>query len=237
MRSALLLAIAAVPVSAAFAPAAKNGAKSYSDLLAQRDATFGMGCFWKPSEELLKIDGVVDTVAGYTGNPQANEPPNYDKVCFSREWVEGVRVVYDDEKVAYPELLDAFFEAQEPKLGSRQYASIIFPHDEEQKEAAQTWLEAGANRVREDGVPVKFTKIESLSRFYKAEGYHQRYWAKFRPRVAAVVGLIALEMAHLDSYVSPDIDAAIDTFADWSLKIIGAGVLLERVLDAKVEEL
>lgn len=210
-------------------------------LNAQREATFGMGCFWKPSEELLKVDGVIDTIAGYTGHPAAKEDPTYDKVCFSREWVEGVRVVYDDNKLSYNELLDAFFYAQEPKGGSRQYASFIFPHDEEQREAAQSWLQAGteAKRVRDDGVPVSFTRIDSLSPFYKAEGYHQSYWGKFRPRVAAVLGLVVLNLAPLGStgVVPTDVISTIHTVSDLSLKAIGAYVLLERVIDAKVVKL
>jgi hypothetical protein len=43
--------------------------RKQTSLSAARSATFGMGCFWEPSEELLKVDGVMDTVAGYTGNP------------------------------------------------------------------------------------------------------------------------------------------------------------------------
>ena len=31
----------------------------------QRVATLGLGCFWEPSEKLLKLDGVVDTRCGY----------------------------------------------------------------------------------------------------------------------------------------------------------------------------
>ena len=68
-------------------------------LQAIKEGTFGMGCFWEPAEELRKVKGVVDTVAGYTGNPTANKAPTYDSVCFSRDWVEGVRVKFDDEMI------------------------------------------------------------------------------------------------------------------------------------------
>ena len=201
-----------------------------------------MGCFWKPSEELLKVDGVIDTAAGYTGNPSFSStiPPKYDDVCFGQVWVEGVRVIYDDETISYQELLEAFFEAQEPKINSRQYASIIFPHDKEQEEIASSWLQQGIaeKRVREkDGMPLSITTLEPLSRFFKAEGYHQRYWQKFRPRVAAVVGLIALQMLPLDMYVTPGIGSTIHSAVDWSLKLIAVFVILERLLDTKVEEL
>ena len=51
---------------------------------------------WEPSEEMLKVEGVTNTVAGYTGNPEATRAPTYDSVCFGDRWVEAVRVTYDD---------------------------------------------------------------------------------------------------------------------------------------------
>ena len=243
--AAALLFLAHVPTgTSAFVVHSKKTTSSSASnnvLRAQKEATFGMGCFWKPAEDLLKVDGVIDTTAGYTGHPEAKEDPTYDKVCFSRDWVEGVRVIYDDNKISYDELLDAFFDAQEPRTGSRQYASFIFPHDDEQTEIAQTWLQEGteAKRVRDDGVPVSFTRIEPLSPFYAAEGYHQRYWAKFRPRVAAVLAFVALNLAPLNNsgFLTPDVISTIHTISDLSLKAIGAYVLLERVIDAKVVKL
>ena len=237
--TAVLVTLSTSFVADAFVNQVGQKCRRSSQRQAQKDATFGMGCFWKPSEELLKVDGVIDTTAGYTGNPAATDAPTYDSVCFSRDWVEGVRVVYDDDKISYQELLDAFFAAQEPKAGSRQYASIIFPHDDEQTKVAQNWLRDGteSKRVRGDGVPVSFTNLEPLSPFYSAEGYHQRYWQKFRPRVAAVIGCIILNLAPLDTVVTPDVLSTIHTVSDVSLKAIAAYVILERVIDAKVVEL
>jgi peptide-methionine (S)-S-oxide reductase len=206
-------------------------------LAARREATFGMGCFWKPAEELLKKDGVLDTVAGYTGNPKATSAPSYDSVCFGRDWVEGVRVYYDDDTLTYRELLDAFFEAQEPKFGSRQYASIIFPHDTEQQEVAQEWLQMETQRTRADGISVGITEVEPLTKFYKAEGYHQRYWAKQRPRFAVIIGLITLSSGILDSFIPLSLHSTIDTIANGLTIAIAIYVMAERFLDAKVIEL
>jgi len=219
-----------------FAPVSTS-ARSCFSLAAQKEATFGMGCFWKPAEELLKTDGVTNTVAGYTGNPKATGAPSYDKVCFGREWVEGVRVYYDDDKVTYRELLDAFFEAQEPKLSSRQYASIVFPHDDEQQKVAREWMTNEKDRVRPDGVPLDFTQMEPLTKFYQAEGYHQRYWAKQRPRFATIVGLCALSTGIIDSYVPANFLSSFHTAANGLTLAISFYVMAERVIDAKVVEL
>lgn len=196
-----------------------------------------MGCFWKPAEELLKTNGVIDTVAGYTGKATATVAPSYEAVCMGQEWVEGVRVYYDDDTVTYRELLDAFFQAQEPKLASRQYASIIFPHNDEQERIAQEWLTNERNRIRPDGIPVGITTIEPLTKFYKAEGYHQRYWTKQRPRFAIIVGLLALSSGIADSYIPPDLHSTIDTIANGLTLAMAIYVMAERFIDSKVAEI
>jgi methionine-S-sulfoxide reductase len=198
-----------------------------------------MGCFWKPSEELLKTKGVIDTVVGYTGNPTASQAPTYEGVCFSREWVEGVRVKYDDAEISYRELLDAFFEAQEPQ-NSRQYASIIFTHDEEQRQEAQSWLQEGvqAKRVRQrDGAAVSWTTMEPVSAFYQAEGYHQRYWQKQRPRFAIILALLAASSGLFDSFLPFTFAQKLHTAANAVVLLCCAGILMERKLDAKVFKL
>lgn len=202
-------------------------------LAAREEATFGMGCFWKPSEELLKVPGVIDTVVGYTGVADVEEPPSYEKVCFTRDWVEGVRVFYDDEQLSYEDLLDSFFETQEPKLQSRQYASIIFPHGSEQEATAKKWLQKNTARMRKDGVTTAWTQIETLHPFFAAEGYHQRYWQKTRPRLAVMIGLIAISSGLIDSILPVGFISKVHDGAD-ALVLAGLiGVLLERKIDTK----
>jgi peptide-methionine (S)-S-oxide reductase len=207
---------------------------SSSSLAAIKESTFGMGCFWKPSEELLKIPGVVDTVAGYTGKSDATEAPTYKGVCASRDWVEGVRVYYDDETISYAQLLDSFFEEQKPQAGSRQYASIIFPDDQDQQEVAATWLEENKDRARSDGITGQWTKLEPLSSFYKAENYHQRYWQNTRPRVAAMIASLAVANGVLDQFIPETYQGMIHDGTDAAVLFGLVLVTLERKLDTKV---
>ncbi|KAG7348599.1 peptide methionine sulfoxide reductase [Nitzschia inconspicua] len=204
---------------------------------AVREGTFGMGCFWDPAEQLLKVDGVIDTIAGYTGKPNAQTAPSYESVCYGREWVEAVRVIYDDDKISYQQLLDAMFEAQKPQPGSRQYASIIFPHDEEQQRMTQAWMETNASRQRKDGWKAAWTTIEPRSKFFKAEGYHQRYWQKQRPRFALIAGLLAVSTGLFNSIVPMDLQSTVEAIANASTIAIGVLITLERFLDAKVVEI
>merc|ERR1719203_1948934 len=83
------------------APATAAATGAGAPLSAVREASFGMGCFWEPSESLLKEPGVLATTVGYTGAPGKKKAPTYDSVCFGREWVEAVRVAYDDEQCSY----------------------------------------------------------------------------------------------------------------------------------------
>jgi peptide-methionine (S)-S-oxide reductase len=204
---------------------------------AKQQATFGMGCFWKPSEELLKIPGVLDTTVGYTGNKNTGGAPTYASVCAGRGWVEGVRVEYDDELITYEELLDAFFKAQQPQFGSRQYASIVFPETAEQEAAATAWLATNTNRVRKDGVSTAMTTVEAKTPFFRAENYHQRYWQKTRPRVAVLIGLMSIGSGILDRFTPGVIEDKIHSVANAFVLAGLIFVLLERYVDTNVVQL
>jgi peptide-methionine (S)-S-oxide reductase len=237
--SVLLIATASISINAfSTAPVAQWRHKSSPTLLAAiKESTFGMGCFWKPSEELLKIPGVVDTVAGYTGKKDATSAPTYESVCFGRDWVEGVRVYYDDETISYAQLLDNFFDAQEPQAGSRQYASIIFPDDQEQQEVAAKWLEENKDRARSDGITGQWTTLEPLTNFYHAEQYHQRYWQKTRPRVASMIASLAIGSGVLDKFTPAAYIGMLHDGANAAVLLGLVFVVLERKFDTKVVQL
>ena len=141
----------------------------------------------RTAESLLKHPGIKETAAGYTGAPDNAKRPNYDAVCFGKDWVEGVRVVYDDEELTYEELLDEFMVSQKPGY-QRQYASVIFFNDKDEERAARQWIQKADPSVlerRKDGLTYDVVEIEPTSAFYRAEEYHQRYWDKLKFKVFA----------------------------------------------------
>jgi peptide methionine sulfoxide reductase MsrA len=54
--------------------------------------------------------------------------------------------MHDDDKISYEEELSAFFVTQNPKMGSRQQASIAFSHDAEQDQIAKHWIQENISR-------------------------------------------------------------------------------------------
>ena len=201
-------------------------------LVSPRTATLGLGCFWEPSETLLKLDGVVDTRCGYAGAAFPDAKPDYNSVCGGDGNVECVRVTYDEARVSYEAVLDAAFAASKPVLGSRQYAPIVFASDEAEAERAASWIAQGGKR--DDGLERRQFSVETTDTFWLAEGYHQEYWQKWRPRYAALFALVGLQYADskLD-FLPPAADTACTVLA------VGIGLLFlgERVLDSETTKL
>ena len=86
---------------------------------------------------------------------------------------ETVQVDYDPAVITYRELLDVFWTGHDPMRGSwsRQYASIIFYHTEEQRKLAE---ETKALMMRNLHGTV-YTEIVPYSGFTFAENYHQKH--------------------------------------------------------------
>jgi peptide-methionine (S)-S-oxide reductase len=143
-------------------------------------ATFAAGCFWGVEATFRKTPGVVDARVGYCGGHVPE--PSYEQVCTGMTGhAESIEVRFDPVVVSYKALLDVFWGChdptqmnhQGPDIGS-QYRSVIFYHNEEQKEAALASRDA---RQQRSGAPI-VTEIVAASPFYPAEEYHQRYLEK-----------------------------------------------------------
>lgn len=194
--------------------------------LAIKEVTLGLGCFWAPSEELLKVDGVVETRCGYAGAAFPDAKPSYDSVCGGDGNVETVRVEYDDAKVSYDEVLDSAFASAKPVLGSRQYAPVIFARDGAEADRAKAWIRRSA--TRHDGLEKAQFGVEVTDTFWDAEAYHQTYWQRWRPRAAVLMGLFALQFG--DTLDSTGDNAAMALSLLIALTFVG-----ERVIGGGVE--
>ncbi|GAB3984553.1 peptide-methionine (S)-S-oxide reductase MsrA [Spirosoma terrae] len=145
-------------------------------------ATFGTGCFWCTEAMYNSLDGVISAISGYEGGQNPN--PTYKEVCTGTTGhAECVEVTYDPAKITYQELLQAFFRSHDPTTLNRQgadvgtqYRSVIFYHNDEQKQLAET-AKAELNKAGAYDRPI-VTEISPASTFYEAEAYHQNYFAK-----------------------------------------------------------
>jgi len=142
-------------------------------------AVFAGGCFWGVQGVYQHVEGVLKAVSGYAGGAKATA--YYEAVGEGDTGhAETVQVTYDPSKVTYGRLLQIYFSvAHDPTQLNRQgpdhgtqYRSIILYHDEHQKQVAEASKKAATGQFRDPIV----TEIVPLTKFYKAEGYHQNYY-------------------------------------------------------------
>ena len=141
-------------------------------------ATLAGGGFWCVESDFEKLPGVVEAISGYTGGRGDN--PTYENYG-SKGHVEAVQVVYDPAKVSYQALLDYFWRHVDPTDPGGQfvdrgaeYRSVIFYHDPEQQRLAEASKQA-LEKSKRFGKPI-VTEILPLTKFYRAEDYHQDYY-------------------------------------------------------------
>ena len=146
-------------------------------------ATFGAGCFWGVEAIFRQVKGVISTTVGYAGG--STENPTYEEVCADLTGhAEVVEIEYDPAQVSYQDLLEVFWQNHNPTTYNRQgpdigaqYRSVIFYHNEFQKEEAQTYKAVLQQTEKYQNQPI-VTTILPATIFYKAEEYHQQYLEK-----------------------------------------------------------
>lgn len=151
--------------------------------MAIEKATFGAGCFWGVEAQFAAMPGVTSTAVGYEGG--SLERPTYKDVCTDQTGhAEVVEIDFDNEKIGYEQLLDAFFSLHDPTTMNRQgpdwgtqYRSVIFFHSPEQEKQARAKIEelTAGGRYKPKRI---VTHVEPAQTFWRAEEYHQRYLEK-----------------------------------------------------------
>ena len=157
-------------------------------------ATFGSGCFWCTEAVFERMAGVHSAVSGYSGGQIPN--PSYQLVCSGTTGhAEVVQVTFDPNAVTYDELLEVFWKTHDPTTLNRQgadigtqYRSVIFYHNEQQREAAERYKrELDAAGAFDSPI---VTQIVPFREFFPAEPYHQSYF-EMNPRQAYCRAVIA----------------------------------------------
>lgn len=148
----------------------------------QQLATFAGGCFWCMVEPFDQRPGIIHVVSGYTGGTVEN--PTYKQVCTNTTGhVEAVQITFDPNIMPYEKLVQTFWQQIDPTdLGGQfndrgeSYQTAIFYHNNEQKQIAESSMQALANSGK-FSKPIA-TKILPAQEFYEAEEEHQDYYKK-----------------------------------------------------------
>jgi peptide-methionine (S)-S-oxide reductase len=143
-------------------------------------ATFGSGCFWCTEAIFENLEGVHTVVSGYAGGHVPN--PTYEEVCTGTTGhAEVTQITYDSSIISYDELLEVFWKTHDPTTLNRQgndvgpqYRSVIFYHNDEQKELAEKY-KAELDKSGAWDKPI-VTEISPLTNYFPAENYHQDYY-------------------------------------------------------------
>lgn len=143
--------------------------------------TLGGGCYWCVEAVYENLKGVKSVVSGFSGGKILN--PSYEEVCSGTTGhAEVVQITFDKNVTSLDEIFKVFFTVHDPTTLNRQgadrgtqYRSVIFYNDEEQKKEAQSIIAELKNaKVYENPI---VTTLEPFTKFYKADDYHQNYYA------------------------------------------------------------
>jgi peptide-methionine (S)-S-oxide reductase len=185
-RNLILFALVAIVMSTVSCRADKSETYSKGKKMAFNNeatseiATFGAGCFWCVEAVFDELQGVNSVKSGYMGGKTID--PTYKEVCTGQTGhAEVAQIEYNPSEISYEELLEVFWSVHDPTTLNRQgadvgtqYRSVVFYHNDKQKELAEHYK----NRLEVEGVWDKpiVTEISPAEEFYVAEDYHQNYF-------------------------------------------------------------
>jgi peptide-methionine (S)-S-oxide reductase len=163
-------------------------------------AVFGTGCFWCSEAIFKQLRGVTSVTPGYAGGTTPN--PSYEQVCTGKTGhAEVAQIEFDPDVIPYEELLEIFWNVHDPTSLNRQgndvgtqYRSIILTTSQAQKVKVKKSLKKLENS-HQFNQPV-VTVIEALSHFYRAENYHQDYYANHPDQIYCRL-IISPKLQHL----------------------------------------
>lgn len=160
--------------------------------------TLGGGCFWCLEAVFDELAGVELVESGYAGGHVPD--PTYEEVCGGTTGhAEVVQLTFDPAVVALSDILRVFFTVHDPTTLNRQggdhgtqYRSVILYRTPEQLQVAERIIqEITEAKVWDDPI---VTQLAPFEVFYKAETYHQDYFAS-NPRQPYCQVVIAPKVA------------------------------------------
>ena len=140
--------------------------------------TLAGGCFWCTEALFKSLKGVTSIKPGYSGGEKAN--PTYEEVSSGETGhAESIQIEFDPKIISFKDILYIFMKTHDPTTLNRQgadmgtqYRSVIFYHDEKQKQVAEELV----SELQKDYKDPIVTEITEFKNFYEAEDYHKNYY-------------------------------------------------------------
>ncbi len=144
----------------------------------ERKIYIGAGCFWGAQKYFSYIRGVLKTRVGYANGNGIN--PSYEDVKKDSGHVECVEIIYDNDMLSLPLLLEAFYAIIDPTSLNKQgedigiqYRSGIYYEAMDDLSLIEQSINILKNKVQPMCI-----EVEPLHNFYEAEEHHQHYLEK-----------------------------------------------------------
>jgi len=141
---------------------------------------FAGGCFWCITPVFYEIDGVEKVESGFSGGDEVN-PKYIDVKNQLTNHREAIRIIYDEAKTSFKELLDAFFNNVDLFDDGGQfidrghsYTLAVFYLNEKEKEITLKKIK----EVEDEQNRKVMIEVAPFKNFYLAEEYHQDYFRK-----------------------------------------------------------
>ena len=143
-------------------------------------ATLGGGCFWCIEAVFERVKGVLSVKPGYAGGKTLN--PTYREICSGKTGhAEVAKIGYDSKLISFEKILEIFWKCHDPTTLNRQgndigtqYRSVIFYHNEKQKEIAEiSKKKVNGSKLWKNPIVTEITKLNNYS---DAEDYHNDYY-------------------------------------------------------------
>lgn len=150
-------------------------------------AVFAGGCLSCVEADFDKMNGVIETVVGYTGGDV--ERPTHKQVESGQTGhYEAVKVTYDPSRISYETLAANFIRSIDPTDDAGQFCdkgenfrSAIFVSGSSERNAAVATLSGAQRTLGKDVV----TEIRPLAVFWPAEAHYQDYHVKNASKYAS----------------------------------------------------
>ncbi|MGZ6005662.1 MAG: peptide-methionine (S)-S-oxide reductase MsrA [Candidatus Saccharimonadales bacterium] len=144
-------------------------------------ATLGGGCYWCLEAFYQRINGIEIVTSGYSGGHTDN-PKTQQVYEGNTGHAEVVQLEFDPDVISYEKILEIFYVMHDPTTLNRQgndvgewYRSVIFYHNDEQKETAERVTKDFAAPLWPDPIVTQIVKFE---KFWPASEDMQDYYNK-----------------------------------------------------------